>query len=136
MQIFFFFLIKCIPQRINITNAGCENHEYIMSCAYISRQGCYRQVFHVATLIQVNSTFWNLYVCMYIYSDPNAYKKRLHFHQYNSLIHDFNIGPRPSTVNLRIVTGRWTPAGGDLGNLICIIFQPTQRQNEASSNWY
>ena len=50
---------------------------------------------------------------MYIYSDPNAYKKHLHFHQYNSLIHDFNIGPRPSAVNLGIVTGRWTPAGGD-----------------------
>ncbi len=54
-------------------------------------------------------------ICMYIYSDPSAYKKHLHFHQYNSLIHDFNIGPRPSAVNLGIVTGRWTPASGDLG---------------------
>ncbi len=43
-------------------------------------------------------------ICMYIYSDPSAYKKHLHFHQYNSLIHDFNIGPKPSAVNLGIVT--------------------------------
>ena len=59
-----------------------------------------------------------MYVCMYIYSDPSACKKHLHFHQYKSLIHDFNIGPRPSAVNLGIVTGRWTPAGGDLENIL------------------
>ncbi len=42
----------------------------------------------------------HLYVCMYIYSGPSTYKKSLHFHHYNSIIHDFNIGTRSSTVNL------------------------------------
>ncbi len=49
------------------------------------------------------------FVCVYVYIfiQIQMQIKSLHFHHYNSLIqYDFNIGPRPSTVNLGIVTGR------------------------------
>ncbi len=55
---------------------------------------------------RANNTFRNVYMYVCIFIQIQMIIKNLHFHQYISLIHDFNIGPRPSAVNLGIVTGR------------------------------
>ncbi len=48
-----------------------------------------------------------LHACsMYVYSDPSAHKKHLHFHQYNRLIHHFNIGPMPGQNTVMYVGSR------------------------------
>ncbi len=103
--------VKICDLYVGVRGDKCALCEILSVCCVIMSKDdtTHRVLFsHLYLETQTNTC---MYVCIFIQIQMHI-KKHLHFHQYISLIHDFNIGPRPSAVNLGIVTGRWTPAGG------------------------